>query len=132
MISSVNVTKWETAELVTFTEEILNGKLHFCAVVFTYVRGEVIEGVQAHACKRDRNLGVLSSKQSGPQIVCLEPCPLHIDTFHAACVVLIRIMITFSNNKFLELIWLWVLEIWSKSQKYEFLKSHINDKSRFD
>ena len=32
MISSVNVTKWETAELVTFTEEILNGKLHFYAV----------------------------------------------------------------------------------------------------
>ena len=24
----------ETADLVTFTEEILNGKRHFCAVVF--------------------------------------------------------------------------------------------------
>ena len=111
MISSVNVTKWETAELVTFTEEILNGKLHFYTVVFTYVRGEVIEGVQVHTCKGDRNLGVLPSKQSGPQIICLEPCPLYTDTFHAACVVLIRIMITFSNKKFLELIWLWVLEI---------------------
>ena len=31
-ISSVNVTKSaETADLVTFTEEILNGKLHYCA-----------------------------------------------------------------------------------------------------
>ena len=24
----------ETADLVTFTEKILNGKLHFCAVIF--------------------------------------------------------------------------------------------------
>ena len=30
MISSVNVTK--SADLVTFTDEILNVKLHFCAV----------------------------------------------------------------------------------------------------
>ena len=29
-ISSVNMTK--SADLVTFTEEILNGKLHFCEV----------------------------------------------------------------------------------------------------
>ena len=28
-ISSVNVSLQETADLVTFTEEILNGKLHF-------------------------------------------------------------------------------------------------------
>ena len=27
----------ETADLVTFTEEIYNGKLHFCAVINTYV-----------------------------------------------------------------------------------------------
>ena len=33
MISSVNVTKSTvSSDLVTFTEEILNGKLHFCAV----------------------------------------------------------------------------------------------------
>ena len=24
---------WETGDLVTFTEEIVNGKLHFCAVI---------------------------------------------------------------------------------------------------
>ena len=35
-ISSVNVTKsQETADLITLTEEILNGKLHyFCSVKF--------------------------------------------------------------------------------------------------
>ena len=34
MISLVNVTKFQkTADLVTFTEEILNGKLHFlCSI----------------------------------------------------------------------------------------------------
>ena len=33
MISLVNVTKQQkTADLVTFTEEILNGEPHFCAV----------------------------------------------------------------------------------------------------
>ena len=35
-ISSVNVTKSEDADLAIFTEEILNGKLHFlCSEMFT-------------------------------------------------------------------------------------------------
>ena len=29
---------WKTADLVTFTEENLNKKLHFCAVIFALLR----------------------------------------------------------------------------------------------
>ena len=33
-VSLQQIRKW-TLDLVTFTEEILNGKLHFCAVEFS-------------------------------------------------------------------------------------------------
>ena len=43
MISSVNVTKSTgTADLVTLTEEILNGKLHFLCRAVENIRGTVL------------------------------------------------------------------------------------------
>ena len=35
-ISSVNVIKFADSDLVTFTEDILKGKRHFCAVTVSF------------------------------------------------------------------------------------------------
>ena len=48
-MSSVNVTKSQfLADLVTFTEEILNGKLHICAVRDT---AQIIEILSNPCCE---------------------------------------------------------------------------------
>ena len=51
-ISSVNVTKSATTDLVTFTEEILNGKLHFLCVSNTYKTNLTkLSSQLKHACR---------------------------------------------------------------------------------
>ena len=55
--SSVNMTsKYESADLVTFTEEILNGKLHFCAVINDMVKEKSATGPFLYPLKTLENL----------------------------------------------------------------------------
>ena len=42
----------ETADLVTFTEEIINGKLHFCAVILQSIRPTAHSVYNCHNTKR--------------------------------------------------------------------------------
>ena len=55
----------ETANLFTFTEEILNGKLHFCAVIASRSVGASFavpsSNDKVFLCSRSSKLGLLST-----------------------------------------------------------------------